>query len=87
MKYVSISPEELESLYRCISLAMDWRDAFDEGLVEEKGWDKTTDHQTKRDWLSKHIAIASGATSKIWWYNNFQQYYSNKIKSMSINNG
>lgn len=80
-----LSPEEVESLYRCISLAMDWRDAFDEGLVEEKGWDKTTDDQTKRDWLSKHIGIALVATNKLWRYNNFQEYYSNKIKS--INNG
>jgi len=68
MKYVSISPEEVESLYRCISMAMDWRDAFDEGLVEEKGWDETTDYQTKRDWLSKHISIALSATNKLAGY-------------------
>jgi hypothetical protein len=68
MKYVSISPEEVESLYRCISMAMDWRDAFDEGLVEEKGWDETTDYQTKRDWLSKHIGIALSATNKLAGY-------------------
>jgi hypothetical protein len=81
----NVSHEEIESLYRCISLAMHWRDAFDEELVEEKGWDKTTDHQTKRDWLSKHIEIALQTTNNLWRYNNFQEYYSNKIKS--INNG
>ena len=68
MKYVTISPEEVESLYRCISMAMDWRDAFDEELVEEKGWDETTDYQTKRDWLSKHINIALMAAHKLAGY-------------------
>ena len=33
-----LSSEEVESLYRCISMAMDWRDAFDEELVEEMYW-------------------------------------------------
>lgn len=68
MKHISISPEEIESLYRCIWMSMDWRDAFDEGLVEEKGWPETTDYQTKRDWLSKHINIALTATNKLAGY-------------------
>jgi len=63
-----LSPEEIESLYRCIWMSMDWRDAFDEGLVEEKGWPETTDYQTKRDWLSKHINIALTATNKLAGY-------------------
>ena len=49
-------------------MAMDWRDAFDKELVEEKGWDETTDYQTKRDWLSKHINIALTATNKLDGY-------------------
>ena len=69
-KYVIISPEEVEAIYRCISSTMDWRDAFDEELVEEKGWDETTDYQTKRDWLSKNIGIALMAAHKLAGYNH-----------------
>jgi hypothetical protein len=68
VKYVSISPQEVEAIYRCIGLAMDWRDAFDEELVEEKGWDETIDYQTKRDWLSKNIGIALMTAHKLAGY-------------------
>ena len=44
----NLSAEEIEAIYRCIGSAMDWRDAFDEGLVEEKGWDSETTFQTKK---------------------------------------
>lgn len=60
-----LSDKEIEAIYRCINSAMDWRDAFDEGLVEEKGWDSETDFQTKRDWLSKNIGLALIAAHKL----------------------
>lgn len=64
-----LSQQEIEAIYWCIGSAMDWRDAFDEDLVEEKGWAENTDYQTKRDWLSKNIGIALMAAHKLVEYN------------------
>lgn len=61
----NLSVEEIEAIYRCIGSTMDWRDAFDEGLVEEKGWGSETTFQTKRDWLSKNIGLALMAAHKL----------------------
>jgi len=66
----NLSDAEIEAVYRCIGSAMDWRDAFDEGLVEEKGWYSETTFQTKRDWLSKNIGLALMATHKLSEYIN-----------------
>lgn len=51
-----ITQDELDSIYRCISLAMDYRDAVDEGLVKE---------DCEIDWLSLQIDKALVATYKV----------------------
>ena len=60
MKYISISPEEVESLYRCISLAMDLRDQI-EWQNEEQYWSEWDD-------MSKNIAAALVVTDKLAGY-------------------
>lgn len=62
MKYISISHEEVESLYRCISLAMDCRDEI-EWKDEEQYW-------SEWDYMSKNISIALTTTNKLAGYNN-----------------
>lgn len=51
-----LSNEEINCLYRCISISMDWRDAVDEELVKEK---------CSRDWLTYNIQTALSAVNKL----------------------
>ena len=51
-----LSNEEINCLYRCISMSMDWRDAVDEELVKEK---------CSRDWLTYNIQTALSAVNKL----------------------
>ena len=51
-----LSVEEINSLYRCISIAMDWRNAVDDGVVEDV---------VGRDWLTYNIDTALIATNKL----------------------
>lgn len=60
MKYISISPEEVESLYRCISFSMDLRDEI-EWKNEEQYW-------SDWDYMSKNIDTALVATNKLAGY-------------------
>lgn len=60
MKYISISPEEVESLYRCISFAMDLRDEI-EWHDEEQYW-------SEWDNMSKNIDTALVTTNKLAGY-------------------
>lgn len=60
MKYVIISPEEVEAIYRCISFSMDLRDQLE--------WINEKDYWSEYDWLSKNIDIALTATNKLAGY-------------------
>ena len=60
MKYVSISPEEVESLYRCISLAMDLRDQIE--------WQNEEQYWSEWDNMTKNIDTALVATNKLAGY-------------------
>lgn len=60
MKYTSISPEEVESLYRCISLAMDLRDEIE--------WQNEEQYWSEWDNISKNIDTALVATNKLAGY-------------------
>lgn len=51
-----LSNEEISCLYRCISIAMDWRNAVDDGVVEDV---------VGRDWLTYNIDTALVATNKL----------------------
>ena len=55
-----LSVEEINSLYRCISIAMDWRNAVDDGVVEDI---------VGRDWLTYNIDTALIATNKLAYKN------------------
>ena len=55
-----LSVEEINSLYRCISIAMDWREAVDDGIVEDV---------VGRDWLTYNIDTALIATNKLVYKN------------------
>ena len=55
-----LSVEEINSLYRCISIAMDWRNAVDHGVVEDV---------VGRDWLTYNIDTALIATNKLAYKN------------------
>lgn len=55
-----LSVEEINSLYRCISIAMDWRNAVDDGVVEDV---------VGRDWLTYNIDTALVATNKLAYKN------------------
>jgi hypothetical protein len=73
MKYISISHEEVESLYRCISFAMDLRDEI-EWKDEEQYW-------SKWDSMSKNISIALTATNKLAGYNTINHESKTKISN------
>lgn len=60
VKYVSISPEEVEAIYRCISFSMDLRDGLE--------WVNEKDYWSEYDWLTKNINIAMTAASKLAGY-------------------
>ena len=60
MKYISISPEEVEALYRCISLAMDLRDEIE--------WQNEKQYWSEWDDMSKNIEVALVATNKLAGY-------------------
>jgi len=60
LKYISISPEEVESLYRCISLAMDLRDEIE--------WQNEKQYWSEWDDMSKNIEVALVATNKLAGY-------------------
>jgi hypothetical protein len=47
-KMNNLSIEEINCIYRCISMSMDWRDAVGEELVKEK---------CTMDWLTYNIEI------------------------------
>ena len=55
-KMNNLSIEEINCIYRCISMSMDWRDAVGEELVKEK---------CTMDWLTYNIEIALKATNKL----------------------
>ena len=55
-----LSSEEVESLYRCISMAMDWRHEIVYN-TEEQYW-------SEWDYMSKHIDIALMTTHKLAGY-------------------
>ena len=59
-KYVSISQEEVEAIYRCISFSMDLRDNIE--------WNNEDQYWSEYDWLSKNIEIALNATHKLAGY-------------------
>jgi hypothetical protein len=59
-KYVTISPEEVEAIYRCINFAMDLRDNIE--------WVNEKDYWSEYDWLSKNIGIALIAANKLAGY-------------------
>jgi hypothetical protein len=52
----NLTAEEINCLYRCISIAMDWRGAVDDGVVQDR---------VGRDWLSYNIETALIATNKL----------------------
>ena len=56
----NLSIEEINCLYRCISIAIDWRDAVDDGVVEDV---------VGRDWLTYNIDTALIATNKLAYKN------------------
>jgi hypothetical protein len=60
VKYVSISPEEVEAIYRCISFSMDLRDNIE--------WNNEDQYWSEYDWLSKNIGIALMAAHKLAGY-------------------
>lgn len=51
-----LSIEEINCLYRCVSIAIDWRDAVDDGVVEDV---------VGRDWLTYNIDTALIAANKL----------------------
>jgi hypothetical protein len=59
-KYVTISPEEVEAIYRCISFSMDLRNNIE--------WVNEKDYWLEYDWLSKNIGIALMAAHKLAGY-------------------
>ena len=60
VKYVIISPQEVEAIYRCISLAMDLRDNIE--------WKDEEQYQSEWDCMSKNIDIAMTAANKLTGY-------------------
>jgi hypothetical protein len=60
MKYVTISTQEVEAIYRCISFAMDLRDNI-EWFDEKQYW-------SEYDWLTKNIDTAMIAAHKLAGY-------------------
>lgn len=51
-----LTTEEINCIYRCISITMDWRDAVDHGIVEDV---------VGRDWLTYNIENAFIAANKL----------------------
>lgn len=60
IKYVSISPQEVEAIYRCISFAMDLRDNIE--------WNNEDQYWSEYDWLTKNIDTAMIAAHKLAGY-------------------
>jgi hypothetical protein len=60
MKYITISPEEVEAIYRCISFSMDLRDNIE--------WNNEDQYWSEYDWLSKNIGIALMTAHKLAGY-------------------
>lgn len=52
----NLTTEEIDCIYRCISIAMDWRGAVDDGIVEDR---------VGRDWLTYNIENALIAVNKL----------------------
>ena len=59
-KYVTISTEEVEAIYRCISFSMDRREDL-EWVDEKQYW-------SEYDWLTKNIDTAMIAAHKLAGY-------------------
>lgn len=64
LKYVSIFPEEVEAIYRCISLAMDLRHNIE--------WEDEEQYWSEWDYMSKYINVALTATNKLAGYQNYE---------------
>ena len=60
MKYVIISPQEVEAIYRCISFSMDRR--------EDLEWVDDKQYWSEYDWLTKNIDTAMIAAHKLAGY-------------------
>ena len=52
----NLTAEEIDCIYRCISIAMDWRGAVDDAIVEDR---------VGRDWLTYNIENALIAANKL----------------------
>jgi len=66
----NLTAEEIDCIYRCISIAIDWRDAVDDGVVEDV---------VGRDWLTYNIDTALVATNKLA-YNDIRTRLERLIK-------
>lgn len=60
IKYVSISPQEVEAIYQCISLAMDLRHNIE--------WEDEEQYWSEWDSMTKSIDTALIATNKLAGY-------------------
>ena len=60
MKYVTISPQEVEAMYRCISFAMDLRDNIE--------WNDKEQYWSEWGYMTKNIDTAMTATHKLAGY-------------------
>lgn len=61
MKYVTISTEEVDAIYHCISFSMDLRDNIE--------WNDEEQYWSEYNWLTKNINIAMNAAQKLAGYN------------------
>ena len=59
-KYVTVSPEEVEAIYRCISFSMDLRDNIE--------WNNEDQYWSEYDWLTKNIDTAMLVAHKLAGY-------------------
>ena len=59
-KYVTVSPEEVEAIYRCISFSMDLRDNIE--------WTNEDQYWSEYDWLTKNIDTAMLVAHKLAGY-------------------
>ena len=62
LKCVTISQQEVEAIYRCISLAMDLRHNIE--------WEDEKQYWSEWDRMSKHIDAALTITNKLAGYNH-----------------
>jgi len=62
LKYVTISPPEVEAIYRCISLAMDLRHNIE--------WEDKEQYWSEWDRMTKSIDVALTTTNKLAGYNH-----------------